>query len=281
MIIDSHTHIGNSNWGDFSPEYLLEIIQEVDYAICSNLNGIDAAFPESFKRELDCNLEMIDITRKYPKLKPLAVCQPNISQDSNTMRNLLEKYPDFIGLKIHPEYMRLPADNEKYDKYLEIAREFKKPCLYHSGHIKSRFSSPVLIYKKAQKFPDVPIILGHLSTGPKECHQKAIEILLDSIENEKANLYVDISWIDFAFERINESLDDTLMLIKSLRSTKKGNQTFRILWGSDAPVGAFNHTRKSYNYNLEIFKNRVLEYFEDEKLLENLLSNNARKLYGF
>ena len=271
MIIDSHTHIGNSNWGDFSPEYLLEIIQEVDYAICSNLNGIDAAFPESFKRELDCNLE----------LKPLAVCQPNISQDSNTMRNLLEKYPDFIGLKIHPEYMRLPADNEKYDKYLEIAREFKKPCLYHSGHIKSRFSSPVLIYKKAQEFPDVPIILGHLSTGPKECHQKAIEILLDSIENEKANLYVDISWIDFAFERINESLDDTLMLIKSLRSTKKGNQTFRILWGSDAPVGAFNHTRKSYNYNLEIFKNRVLEYFEDEELLENLLSNNARKLYGF
>ena len=160
MIIDSHTHIGNSNCGDFSPEYLLEIIQEVDYAISSDLSGIDAAFPESFKRELDCNLEMPDITRKYPKLKPLAVCQPNISQDSNTMRNLLEKYPDFIGLKIHPEYMRLPADNEKYDKYLEIAREFKKPCLYHSGHIKSRFSSPVLIYKKAQEFPDVPIIFS-------------------------------------------------------------------------------------------------------------------------
>ena len=41
MIIDSHTHIGNSFWGKFSPEFLLEIIGNVDYAICSNLEGID------------------------------------------------------------------------------------------------------------------------------------------------------------------------------------------------------------------------------------------------
>ena len=176
--------------------------------------------------------------------------------------------------------MKLPADSEKYNNYLELAREFKKPCLYHSGHIKSRFSSPELIYKKAQEFPDVPIILGHLSTGPKQSHIEAIEILLDSIENNKATLYVDISWIDFAYEKLNESYEDTLMLIDALKNTKKGDFTHRILWASDCPVGKFNQTKDNYSRNLNIFKDRILENF-DNKLLENLLSNNARQLFDF
>ena len=176
--------------------------------------------------------------------------------------------------------MKLPADSEKYDKYLELAREFKKPCLYHSGHIKSRFSSPNLIYKKAQEFPDVPIILGHLSTGPKQSHIEAIEIILDSIENDKATLYVDTSWIDFAYEKLNESYEDTLMLIDALRNTSKGDYTHRILWASDCPVGAFNQTKESYHRNLAMFKTQVMNKFADENLLDNILYKNVINLYN-
>lgn len=279
MIIDSHVHWGKSLWGDFSPEYLMNVIDnEVDFAICSNLEGIDSS---DFKNELECNQQMLEVSKRYPKLKPLLVCQPNLTEDASVIRMFLEKYTEFVGLKIHPECMKLPADSEKYDKYLELAREFKKPCLYHSGHIKSRFSSPKLIYKKAQEFPEVPIILGHLSTGPKQAHIEAIEILLDSIENERANLYVDVSWIDFAFEKLNESYEDTLMLIEALRNTSKGDFTNRILWGSDCPVGEFNHSRESYAKNIDVFKKRVIEKFNDEILLENLLWKNAKNLYGF
>jgi predicted TIM-barrel fold metal-dependent hydrolase len=202
-------------------------------------------------------------------------------QDVAGARAILENNSEFIGLKIHPECMKLPADSEKYDMYLGLAREFQKPCLYHSGHIKSRFSSPKLIYKKAQEFSDVPIILGHLSTGPKQSHIEAIEILLESIEKENATLYVDTSWIDFAFEKLNESYEDTLMLIEALKNTSKGDYTHRILWATDCPVGKFNQSKEQYSRNLEIFKQRVIERFNDEELLENLLSNNARKLYGF
>lgn len=279
MIIDSHVHFGESLWGDFSAEDLIGIIgDQVDYAICSNLEGIDSPV---FKSERECNLKMLFVSQKYPKLKPLYVCQPNIIDNIEEARSFLQKNLEFIGLKFHPECMKLPADSEKYDKYLALAQELKMPCLYHSGHIKSRFSSPNLIYKKAQEFSQVPIILGHLSTGPKQSHQEAIQILLDSIENEKANLYVDISWIDFAYEKLNESYEDTLMLIEALRNTKKGDQTFRILWASDCPVGKFNQGKGSYSKNLEIFKKRVLESFNDEILLENILSNNAKRLYGF
>jgi len=279
VIIDSHVHTGTSAWGNFTPENLLEIIgNEIDYAICSNLEGIESS---EFKTEEVCNLEMLEISKKHPKLKPLYVCQPNLIEDISIARKILETHSEFIGLKFHPECMKLEACSEKYNKYLELAEEFKKPCLYHSGHIKSRFSSPKLIYKKAQEFPKVPIILGHLSTGPKQSHIEAIEILLESIEKENATLYVDTSWIDFAYEKLNETYEDTLMLIEALKNTSKGDFTHRILWATDAMVGEFNHSKESYNKNLSIFKQRILDKFNDELLLENILSNNVRNLYGF
>lgn len=279
MIIDSHVHYGKSVWGNFSPEALIKILDnKVDYAICSNLEGIDSP---NFKGELECNLEMLSVSKKYPNIKPLLVCQPNISQNPKIIEKLLKDYEEFVGLKFHPECMKLPADSSLYDSYLELAEKFNKPCLYHSGHIKSRFSSPKLIYKKAQEFPKVPIILGHLSTGPKNSHIEAIEILLESIEKENALLYVDVSWIDFAYEKLNTTYEDTIMLIDALKNTKKGDFTHRILWASDCPVGKFNQTKEAYAYNLEIFKQRVLEKYNDEELLDNLLFNNAKKLYAF
>lgn len=277
MIIDSHVHFGTSVWGDATPKELLEIIGEVDFAICSNLEGIESV---NFKDELTCNLEILKASKEFPQLKPLLVCQPNRTEDVGVARRLLEENKEFVGLKLHPECMKLPADNEKYDKYLELATEFKLPCLYHSGHIKSRFSSPELIYKKAQEFPNVPIVLGHLSTGPRVSHEAAINILLDSIEKENATLYVDTSWIDFAYEELNETMEDTLMLIEALKNTSKGDYTHRILWASDCPVGRFNKQKSSYSRNLEVFKLRVLERFNNEKLLEKLLYNNAKSLYG-
>ena len=221
---------------------------------------------------------MLEVAKKYPKIKPLLVCQPNLTENVDIIRELLEKYPEFIGLKIHPECMKLPADSEKYDKYLALAREFKKPCLYHSGHIKSRFSSPKLIYKKAQEFPDVPIILGHLSTGPKQSHIEAIEILIESIEKENALLYVDTSWIDFAYEKLDESYEDTLMLIDALRNTSKGDILIES-FGLRIVLLELNQSKESYFKNLEIFKKRVIEKFADEKLLEDILYKNAMNLY--
>ena len=74
-------------------------------------------------------------------------------------------------------------------------------------------------------------------------------------------------------------VEDTLMLIEALKNTSKGDYTHRILWASDAPVGKFNKQKESYARNLDVFKKRVIERFGDEVLLENLLFNNAKKLY--
>ena len=275
MIIDSHTHYGlNSAWGNFTPEFVMDVIgDDVDYAICSNLEGIDAI---NMKNELDCNLDMIRIAKKYKKFLPLAVCQVDKSLDNHTMRYLLTEYPQFIGLKFHPESEKLPANSPKYNKYLELAREFKKPCLFHSGNIKSKYSSPLLIYEKAQEFPDVPIILGHLSTGQKDSHEEAIKIMIDSIEKENATLYCDTSWIDLG----TGNLEDVLLLIYNLKNTSKGDYTNRILWASDTPIGDFNQSNELYRKNLDNFRVKINSYFQNEELLNNLLYFNTRDLYG-
>ena len=82
-------------------------------------------------------------------------------------------------------------------------------------------------------------------------------------------------------EELNETYEDTLMLIESLRNTKKGDYTSRILWASDCPVGCFNQDKESYRRNLETFKAKVMKNFKDYTLLENILANNVRNLYGF
>jgi predicted TIM-barrel fold metal-dependent hydrolase len=274
MIIDSHIHYGlNSAWGNFYPEYTLDIAGDsIDYAICSNLEGIDSIYP---KNELDCNLDMIRTAKKYKKLLPLAVCQVDKTLDNHYMKYLLSEYPQFIGLKFHPESMKLPANSPKYNKYLELAREFKKPCLFYSGNIRSKFSSPALIYEKAREYPDVPIILGHLSTGKKDTHIEATKIMLDSIETESANLYCDTSWMDPG----TGDLQDVIELIEALKNTSKGDFTHRILWGSDAPIGDFNQSNKDYRKNLDNFRVKISSHFQDEKLVQNLLYYNARELY--
>ena len=275
MIIDSHTHYGlGSPWGSYTPEDVLEIFGDsIDYAICSNLEGIDSVY---LKSELDANLDIIKVAKKYKKILPLAVCQVDKSLDNHIMKYLLTEYPQFLGLKFHPECEKLPANSPKYDKYLKLAREFKKPCLYHSGHIKSRFSSPVLIYEKAREFPDVPIILGHLSTGPKESHTEAIKIMLDSIETESATLYCDVSWMDFG----TGNMEDVIELTEALKNTSKGDYTSRILWASDAPVGEFNQTNELYRKNLDNFRVKISSYFSDDNLVNRLVYFNARDLYG-
>lgn len=268
MIIDAHTHVGNSFWGSFSPEFLLGIINDkADIAICSNLEGIDSF---TGKDEFECNMDMLNISKKFPKIKPLAVCEVDRTNNADAIRKLLSENSGFIGLKFHPEFTKLSAESDRYNDYLRVASELKLPCLYHSGHIKSRFSSPELIYKKAKEFPDVPVILGHLSTGPRSSHEAAIDILIDSIEQESATLYVDTSWI---------GIEDIILLIERLKNTRKGDFTNRIMWASDAPVGDFNQKKESYNKNFELFKTAILEHFKDETLLNNLLFNNAKELF--
>ena len=93
-----------------------------------NLEGIDSY---TGKDEIECNLDMLNACKKYPKIKPLAVCEVDRTENADKIRKLLGEHPEFIGLKFHPEFTKLRADSDKYNDYLKVAQEYKKPCLYH------------------------------------------------------------------------------------------------------------------------------------------------------
>ena len=106
--------------------------------------------------------------------------------------------------------------------------------------------------------------------GDINSKSEAIKLMVDSIENNKAKLYVDTSWLE---------LDEIILLIDSLKNTSRGDFTNRILWATDTPVGEINQNKNYYQDRLSNFKQIILNNYNDKNLLENILFNNAKKLF--
>ncbi len=239
-------------------------------AIYSNLDCMTRETPEIdknvpfLKNEYEGNLEMLMTNIKRANYF-YATGQPGVG-NVETLRKAVEQVPEaFVGIKLHPTQLGIPADDAVFEPYMEFAREKKLPVLFHSQvaaewkqDSKGNYfpelsknldnSDPKRIYNLAKKFPDVPVILGHTGAGAGEAgHSKALSVILESIKNNDAKLYCDISWMDFKDGLPVEEPKSLLNLIKSL---KKENALDRIMFGSDAPVGIFGEQQASGFTNL-------------------------------
>ena len=52
------------------------------------------------------------------------------------------------------------------------------------------------------------------------------------------------------------------------------------MWASYAPGGDFNQKKEIYEKNLQTFIQKINEHFNDKELLDNLLYQNAIRLYN-
>lgn len=68
-----------------------------------------------------------------------------------------------------------------------------------------------------------------------ETYKSAVDIMVESIENNSAKLYADISWVNAD----TTEKPDIIEAIKMLKNTSKGDKTDRLLFGTDAPIGRF------------------------------------------
>ncbi len=270
-IFDAHTHIGrwdvNSN---FTEKDLFNVLNQnnVEYFCISNLSamGIDPNKPDRtpFLNEIDANEKLLKKFKSFPQAVILAVCEP-VHGSAKNIKLLLGKHKGkFKGLKFHSEANQVPADSELYDPYMEIAKEFDLPCLFHSGDLTSPYSSPELIYNIAKRHPDVKVIMGHLSSGVLESKIRAIEIMWESVQKNNCKLYCDTSW-NAAIVVIN--------LIKNIPIE-------RIMFGSDSPMANMLNP-SSYNF----YVNSVMQAIEDEfpsnaqELIQKVFCTNAKELF--
>lgn len=271
MIIDIHTHIGRWNPNTkFSKEDLLNVLSQngVEYFGVSNLDGIgiDPNKPDitPYHDEISANKKLLKTFKDIKQALLFAVCEPRHGNPKNIKLLLHQNKNKFVGLKFHSEANQVPANSELYDGYLELAKEFDLPCLFHSGDASSPYSSAELIYQLAQRHPDVKIILGHLSNGHKESKIKALQIMHESIQKNNCKLYCDISWceVDILFALINNIPLD------------------RIMFGSDAPMVNMKDPG-IYNWFANNSINMIKANFagNSEEIIAKIFYGNAKEFF--
>lgn len=301
-IIDAHTHIGELGKNVFQLADVDKFVKNplsngdtIDKAIISTLSPLGK---ENIINELDGNKELLKAINGNDKFIPLISCNPKTGSVENIKKLFNEYKGKFAGLKFHPDAGEYFATDDIVKPYMQFAQEKKLPCVFHTAisyKPKSpefvdealRYSSPDKIYNLAKQYKDVPVVMAHLGSGGEKVHQKALSVLKDSITNNDATLYADISWVDCN----NPAKPTIINTIKMLKDHEKGDMTSRIFFGSDAPLGEFTKGASQGNikYTGEQFyehavidtKNAIKKAFPEEGdgLIDKIFYQNAKNLF--
>ena len=302
QIIDSHAHVGTHN-GKIMTKSDLDIFvrsklpnnDNVEKIFVSNIDVIHGVSDEYL-----VNNDTIEMFKNDSKYELFASCNPRSGSISNIQKLYRENKGKFIGLKFHPLMQKLELTDARYEPYFNFAQKYKIPCLLHSevnvddkeGKLLreiNKYSDPELIYNVAKKYKKIPFVMAHLGAGWNEAHDKAIDVMVQSIIHGDADLYADISWVDIDSGNKNH----IIRAIKELKGIGKndwkyGDQSYRLLFGTDAPIARFKEKTESesinnYNKFVEEIKIAIRNdpdlKKDSEKVIEDLFYNNAKKLY--
>ncbi len=226
----------------------------------------------------------------------LAVCQPKDGSVEN-IEKLFKNHPNkFIGLKFHPEGLKLEADSALYDPYLEFAKEHKIPCLFHSYNSKfyehpkehwtldkSLYSRPEQIYTLAKRHPDVPFIMAHCGGTGDINVEEAVNTIITSAKKGDAKLYADLSWVSIDVKEDEPFMGDLINAIKKLKNSEAGDLTDRIMFGTDAPIDRFSKENavESYRGYIKNIHKAIKENFgtDADDIADKIFFKNAKKVY--
>ena len=310
-VIDYHAHTGNFMGEQFTKDNLDVFVKSplsngdtVEKIVVSNIDPFDGT-----KDEYASNEELYNEIKDDDKYVFMYGCSPKNTSVENVAR-FMEEYPDAVrGLKFHPNSQGVPITDECYEPYFAFAEENNLPCLFHTvvptdmGKLVRKeddtvdtdaldqYSDPQLVYEAAKKYPTVPFVMAHMGSGWRESHDWTLETMLESIENGDANLYCDISWVDIDSEMVDghKPKDHIIKAIKALKGInnpdwKHGDQSFRLVFGTDAPIARFNEEKGTDHYvdfideiKYAIRNDEDLAPDADE-IIEDLFYNNAKKL---
>lgn len=300
-IIDAHGHIGFHD-GQKNTKNNLDVFiknklpngDKVEKILVSDLDVLHGV-----KDEYSGNVEALELLAKDKRYSIIASCNPKEGNVEN-IKKLFNDYPkQFIALKFHPEIQELEISDKRFIPYLDFAQKAGLPCLFHSSVITdcngklsekiNKLSDPQEILEVAKKYRTTPFVLAHMGAGWREAHDKTIDVIINSIKNSYAELYADISWVDI-------DAGDKNHILKAIKALKGigdenwtyGDQSFRLIFGSDAPLARFNSSsEKSAIENYTKFINEIKDAIkkdpdlknESKAIIKNLFYKNAQNLY--
>jgi predicted TIM-barrel fold metal-dependent hydrolase len=237
-VIDAHAHIGDfGGWAN---------VRISDDQLLSDMDRFHIEKTVVFMIPNDIVRRAV---QKYPdRLIGFVWVNPNEGQKAlDEVKRALGDW-GFQGIKLHPLFHAFIPGDETVVPIMEQARQFHVPVLFHSGH--PPFSLPWQIGEVAERFPDVPIIMGHMGHGHGLYIQGAI-----TTARKYPNIYLETSGMPMhtkikeAYERVGSD---------------------RVMYGSDAPF---------HDHSVEMQRVRVSGL--DETALNRVFYENAAKLLGF
>ncbi|WXG39653.1 MAG: amidohydrolase family protein [Candidatus Freyarchaeum deiterrae] len=310
MIIDAHSHIVDKDWYpttwwnelakvyvkpvkkllgmDMTPQQIIDqllpnffdptgeklIAQMKNFGIdmtvaCVQDYGLLLGDPKVSIEEQ--NQIFAGIQKKYPKkILAFASVDPRRPNADKLIRRCFEEWK-MSGLKLHPSTGFYPNSKEAY-KLLDIAREFKKPVLFHTGQIvqplRSKYCDPMFLDDVCLDFTDLTIQAAHMGFGWR--------YELFHMGSCKTNLTVDFSgWQLIAQNSYHE-------FCASLRECLDEFSEDRVLWGTDGPYLEAAMPGKDYIQLVKDLPTKATEEgfkFTQEEV-DLMLGGNAQRILG-
>ncbi len=190
FIIDAHVHTGFPNIF-FSPEvdaeHLLKRMEQFGIVYSVNLSSMRAI--TGYRRQ-ELRRARKEFEKSDGKIFYLGFYDPKDGENDLTLLQEARSWPGFKGIKIHPSFNGVPADDPLYEPVWRFASENDLTIVAHSWSVSTynpaqRFSTPEKFEKYVKKYPDVRFVLAH-SGGRGTGRHEAVRMA-----NTYKNVYTD------------------------------------------------------------------------------------------
>ncbi len=309
MIIDAHCHIKDFDWYpekwwvglaksigsrvkiemgiELSPQQIIEkilstmmdptgemLIREMDRAgidmtvILIQDFGLALGEPKVSIEEQ--NQIYAEIQKKNPKrILAFAGVDPRRPNAEELIKRCFEEW-NMSGLKFNSSSGFYPNSKEVYN-LLDIAKEFKKPVLFHTGEmvspLRSKFCDPIFLDDVCVDYPDLWIQAAHMGFGWRNN--------LFHLGSCKPNLTVDIAgWQDTARDNYHEFCSTLRLCLDEFTSE-------RVLFGTDNPYFRAILPDKKFVNLIKRLPTKAPEgiLFTPEEV-DLILGGNAQRIFG-
>lgn len=218
-LVDAHIHLdplGKLFATGYSLDAYLELMKRlsIEYAVCSDHRSLFGGASTGLQ-ELSRVFE-----ESHGHVYFLGVFNPRHTRDDLDALENGRTLPGFCGIKIHPSFHGVPAEDPAYEPIWRFALEHALPLLTHSWSVSSHnpaqaLSKPERFEPYIARFPAVPVILAHAG-GRGEGRHEMIRLVTqyDNVYTDYAGDIFDLGFL--------ESLTQAL-------------PSRRILFGSDYP----------------------------------------------
>ena len=231
MIIDFHTHVfpdalapkagaslsstaGFPMFSDLTVRGQLEVMREDGVDLAVVLNTVTNTHQVG-----KVNLFAVETARKEPNLIVFGSVHPHGESPATVVERLHAE--GIRGIKLHPDYLRIPFDDPVYHPILETAVSLDMPVVIHAGwdpvSPEKVHATPQAIKTVLDNFPALRLVCAHM--GGMRLWDEVLTVLCGK------NV-----WFDTAM-----CSERTGMLPAQVRAILNKHGAERILFGSDMP----------------------------------------------